>query len=180
MEHNPQTRSGDSPEALGFCPMPLPTPFEALARVVNACQVLPNVVTGGQPNAAQLAAFRQAGGELVLDIRDPREPRPLNQVDELQRLGLEYIVVPVTPGTHTDATLERIREVLRTARGRSTFFHCASANRVGAALIPYLILDEGMDREDAISQATRVGLRSQELLDWVLEYVDRQLARQGP
>jgi protein tyrosine phosphatase (PTP) superfamily phosphohydrolase (DUF442 family) len=152
----------------------MPTVFEALARVVNACQALPNVVTGGQPDATQLAAFKEAGGQIVLDIRDPREGRPVNEVDTAQRLGLEYVVVPVTPETQSDATLERIREVLRTAGGRSVFFHCASANRVGATLIPYLILDEGMDREDAINEGVRVGLRNQELLAWALNYVDRQ------
>jgi protein tyrosine phosphatase (PTP) superfamily phosphohydrolase (DUF442 family) len=157
----------------------MPTPFEALARVANACQALPNVVTGGQPDAGQLAAFKQAGGQIVLDIRDPREPRPVNEADALQRLGLEYVVVPVGPETQTDATLERIREVLRTAGGRSVFFHCASANRVGATLIPYLILDEGMDREDAINEGVRVGLRNQDLLGWALDYVDRQEPNRG-
>jgi protein tyrosine phosphatase (PTP) superfamily phosphohydrolase (DUF442 family) len=157
----------------------MPTPFEALAHVVNACQAMPNVVTGGQPDAGQLAAFKQAGGQIVLDIRDPREGRPVNEADAAQRLGLEYVVVPVTPETQNDATLERIREVLRTAGGRSVFFHCASANRVGATLIPYLILDEAMDREDAISEAVRVGLRNQDLLGWALDYVDRQEENRG-
>jgi protein tyrosine phosphatase (PTP) superfamily phosphohydrolase (DUF442 family) len=157
----------------------MPTPYQALARVANACQALPNVVTGGQPDAAQLAAFKDAGGQIVLDIRDPHEPRPLDEAETLQRLGLEYVVVPVSPTTQTDATLERIREVLRTAAGRSIFFHCASANRVGATLIPYLILDEGMDREDAINEGLRVGLRSQELLGWALNYVDRKERAHG-
>jgi protein tyrosine phosphatase (PTP) superfamily phosphohydrolase (DUF442 family) len=151
----------------------MPTPYEALAGVKNACQALPNVVTGGQPDAAELAAFKDAGGEVVLDIRDPREPRPLSEAETAQQLGLEYIVVPVAPETQTDATLERIRGILRTSGGRSVFFHCASANRVGAALIPYLILDEGMEPEDAVNAALRVGLRSQELLAWAMDYVER-------
>jgi protein tyrosine phosphatase (PTP) superfamily phosphohydrolase (DUF442 family) len=157
----------------------MPTPYQALSRVVNACQALPNVVTGGQPDAAQLAAFKEAGGQVVLDIRDPREPRPLNEAETAQQLGLEYVVVPVSPETQTDATLERIREVLRTAGGRSVLFHCASANRVGATLIPYLIIDQGMDREDAINEGVRVGLRNQQLLDWALDYVDRHERNRG-
>jgi protein tyrosine phosphatase (PTP) superfamily phosphohydrolase (DUF442 family) len=147
--------------------------------VVNACQALPNVVTGGQPDAAQLAAFKEAGGQVVLDIRDPREGRPLNEAETAQRLGLEYVVVPVSPETQTDATLERIREVLRTAGDRPVFFHCASANRVGATLVPYLIIDQGMDREDAINEGVRVGLRNQQLLDWALDYADRHERSRG-
>lgn len=157
----------------------MPTPYQALSGVLNACQALPNVVTGGQPDSAQLAAFKEAGGRVVLDIRDPREPRPLNEAETAQRLGLEYVVVPVSPETQTDATLERIREVLRTAGDQNVFFHCASANRVGATLIPYLIIDQGMDREDAINEAVRVGLRNQQLLEWALDYVDRHERGRG-
>jgi hypothetical protein len=45
--------------------------FQAVKDVANACQILPNLVTGGQPNAAQLRALKEAGGEIVLDVRDP-------------------------------------------------------------------------------------------------------------
>ena len=53
--------------------------FDAIAGIANACQATPTMVTGGQPTAEQLAAFKAAGGALVLDIRDPMEPRPFNE-----------------------------------------------------------------------------------------------------
>jgi protein tyrosine phosphatase (PTP) superfamily phosphohydrolase (DUF442 family) len=151
----------------------MPTPFEALAAIPNACQALPNVVTGGQPSAADLERFAGAGGEIVLDTRDPREPRPLDEAGTLERLGLRYEVVPIGAGMLTDETLERIRAVLQTAGDRQVLFHCASGNRVGAALVPYLVLDQGMEEEDAVAQALRVGLRSPELLEWARDYVRR-------
>ncbi len=79
----------------------------------------------------------------------------------------------MTTGAVTDATLERIVDALRKAHGRTTLFHCASGNRVGAALIPYLVLDQGMDEEDAVQQALRVGLTSPELMAWGLSYARR-------
>jgi CrcB protein len=147
--------------------------FQALAGLPNACLALPDLVTGGQPTADHLAAFKAAGGVLVLDLRHPREPRPLDQPATLERLGIEYVVVPVVADTATDETLDRIRATLRAAKGRKILFHCASASRVGAALIPYLVLDEEMAEEDAIAQALRVGLRSEELLGWAVDYVRR-------
>ncbi|MGE5232232.1 MAG: hypothetical protein ACM3NS_10850 [Deltaproteobacteria bacterium] len=150
------------------------TPFDALSGIPNACEPLPGLITGGQPTETQLEAFRAAGGEIVLDIRRPPEPRPLDEVAVMQRLGLEYVVIPVSADTLSDATLERILDVLRTAQGRATLFHCASGNRVGAALIPYLVLDQAMDEEDAVRQAIRVGLTSPELLAWGLDYARRQ------
>ena len=149
------------------------TPLQALAGVPNACQLLPAVVTGGQPTAANLAAFKAAGGQTVLDLRDPMEPRPLDEAAHARSLGLEYVVVPVTPGTMTDQTLDRILGVLRQARDRTVFVHCGSGNRVAGAMLAFLVLDHGFEEEDAVDQAMRVGLRSAELMEWGLDYARR-------
>lgn len=149
------------------------TPAPALQGVPNACQLLPTVATGGQPNAAHLAAFKAAGGSLVLDLREPMEPRPVEEAAAVESLGMEYVNVPVGPGTMNDATLERILAVLRTAGNRQVFVHCGSGSRVGGALIPYLMLDQGLGEEDAVNQAMRVGLRSAEVMEWGLDYVAR-------
>ena len=155
----------------------MPTPFQALGRVPNACEILPNVVTGGQPSTADLEAFRDSGGGIVLDLRDPMEPRPLDEPATTQRLGLEYVVVPVTAGTMTDATLERIHQVLHQAGDRPLFVHCGSGSRVGGALLPHLMMEHGLSEEEATAQAMRIGLRSADLLEWGLEYVRRKSIR---
>ena len=92
------------------------TPVQALSGVPNACQLLPTVATGGQPSAGHLAAFKAAGGGIVLDLRDPMEPRPLDEPSAAKAAGLEYVNVPVGPGTLDDATLERVLGVLRSRR----------------------------------------------------------------
>ncbi|HEX6434041.1 MAG TPA: hypothetical protein VFZ87_07350, partial [Gemmatimonadales bacterium] len=112
------------------------TAFQAVSGVANACQILPRVITGGQPNAAQLRALKEAGGGIVLDLRDPMEPRPVDESTTVRELGMEYVNVPVRTGALDDATLERILGVLRGAGDRTVFFHCGSGNRVGGALIP--------------------------------------------
>ena len=155
----------------------MPTAFQALERVPNACQILPNVITGGQPTTADLEAFREAGGGIVIDLRDPMEPRPLDEPATTRRLGLEHVVVPVTAGTMTDATLERIHQVLRQHGERPVFVHCGSGSRVGGALLPLLILEHGLTEEDATVQAMRMGLRSADLLEWGLDYARRKSLR---
>jgi len=149
------------------------TPVQALAGVPNACQLLPTVVTGGQPTAANLEAFKAAGGQVVLDLRDPMEPRPFDEAAQARAAGLEYLSVPVTPGTMTDATLDRILGVLRQAGERTVFVHCGSGNRVGGAMLASLILDHGFEEEDAVDQAMRVGLRNADLMEWGLDYARR-------
>ena len=151
-------------------------PLGALHGVVNACEPLPGLLTGGQPEAHHLEALAGSAGVIVLDIRDPMESRSFDEPALARSLGLQYVNVPVSSGSLSDATLDRILEVLRSAGDRRVFFHCGSGNRVGGALIPYLMLDKGLDEEAAIEAAMRVGLRSPELLQWGLDYTQRHVA----
>ncbi|MEP6551492.1 MAG: hypothetical protein ABJB95_09925 [Gemmatimonadales bacterium] len=158
----------------------MPTVFQAVSGVANACQILPNVVTGGQPTAEQLKALKAAGGNIVLDLRDPMESRPVDEAALVRELGMEYVNIPVRAGSLDDTTLEHILTVLRGAGDRTVFFHCGSGSRVGGALIPYFIIDQGLEEQDAVDQAMRVGLRSAEYMEWGLEYARRNNSPQHP
>jgi protein tyrosine phosphatase (PTP) superfamily phosphohydrolase (DUF442 family) len=150
--------------------------FNALTGVPNVCQALPTLITGGQPSEAQLRSLGAAGGAIVLDVRDPMEPRPLDEPALVRQLGMEYVNIPITPGTLTDKTIEGILEVLRKAGEKPVFAHCGSGSRVAGALIPYLMLDLKMEEGDAVNQAMRMGLRSPEMLDWGVDYGRRHKA----
>lgn len=151
----------------------MPTPREAISGIPNAHEPVPGLLTGGQPGASHLEALKAAGGSAVIDLRDPMEPRPIDEAALVNRLGMAYVNIPVTAGTHDDATLERILDALRANAGRPTLMHCGSGNRVGGALIAYLMLDHEMDEETATAEAMRVGLRGADLLEWGLDYVRR-------
>lgn len=152
------------------------TPFEAIRGVPNACQILPTVITGGQPTPEHLDALAKSGNAIVVDMREPMEPRGFDEPALVKKLGMEYKLVPVGPHTMSDTTLSTLRATLAEAGERPVFIHCGSGNRVGGALIPALMLDQGMEEEDAVDAAMRVGLRSAELMEWGLGYTRRQRA----
>jgi protein tyrosine phosphatase (PTP) superfamily phosphohydrolase (DUF442 family) len=152
------------------------TPFEAIRGVTNACQVLPTVITGGQPSREHLEALAKSGNAIVVDTREPMEPRAFDEPALVRELGMEYRLIPIGPRSLGDATLDAIRSTLAEAGERPVFVHCGSGNRVGGALIPVLMLDQGMEEEDAVDTAMRVGLRSAELMEWGLGYTRRQRA----
>src|SRR6266571_4341260 len=105
--------------------------LDALSGVVNAAEPVPGLVTGGQPTLEHLRAFKRAR-------------------------------VPVSAATRTDDTLAAVRAAVQGAVGKKALlFYCNSGNRVGATLIPYLMLDQGMDETAA------------EQLEWALDYVHR-------
>jgi protein tyrosine phosphatase (PTP) superfamily phosphohydrolase (DUF442 family) len=146
------------------------TLLDAIAGVTNATQVTPNLVTGGQPTAQQLTALKAAGTAVVLDVRDPMEPRPFDEPATVRELGMEYVNIPVVPGALDDALLDRILDVVRRNAERPMFFHCGSGNRVGGPLLAYLMIDRGMDEDSATELAMKIGLRSPEMLEWGTEY----------
>lgn len=148
-------------------------PSDVSRDIPNGGQPLPGVTTGGQPSAEHLEQLRDAGVKVVVDLRDPMEQRPFDEPSKARELGLEYISVPVRPGATSDEQLATVRKALQGADERPVFLHCATANRVGGALLPHLILDHGLSEEDAMERAMEVGLRSPEYLEWGLDYARR-------
>jgi protein tyrosine phosphatase (PTP) superfamily phosphohydrolase (DUF442 family) len=148
--------------------------LNALSGVPNASEPLPGLLTAGQPGPTHFEALRAAGIEVVIDIRDPMEPRPFDEPATVRRLGMEYVNVSVRQGALDDTVMEGVLALLRRTAGRPLLLHCASANRVGGVLIPYFMIDRGMSQEDAVTAAMRVGLRGADLMEWGLEYVQRK------
>jgi len=151
----------------------MPTLLEAISGVANACQPITGLGTGGQPGTSQLEAMKAAGVSVILDLREPMEPRPIDEPAKVAQLGMEYVNVPISAARLNDETLERILKVLRDKGEKQIFMHCGGGNRVGGALIAHLMLDQRMEEEDAVATAMKVGLRSAEYLEWGLDYVRR-------
>jgi protein tyrosine phosphatase (PTP) superfamily phosphohydrolase (DUF442 family) len=150
------------------------TLFSALQGATNASQPLPNLATSGQPTQQQFEALKAAGAQVIIDLRDPAEARPFNEPSVVTGLGMKYVNIPIGPSTPlNDALMDKVLTVLREHGSDQVVMHCASANRVGGALIPYLIIDQKMEQDDAIDAAQRIGLRSPEYVDWALGYVER-------
>jgi len=146
----------------------------AIQGLPNASEPLPGWVTGGQPSAEQVAALKGAGCEVVVDNRDPLEPRPFDEPAAVRAAGMEYVNIPIVHGAVTAHTMKQMHAAVRRLGGRKALLHCSSGNRTAAALIPYLMLDRRMPEEDAVETAMRMGLRSAELMELALEYVRKQ------
>ena len=143
---------------------------EIVPGMANAGQPLQEVATAGQPEQEDFERLAEAGYKTVVDLRTPEEPRGLDEPEVVRRAGMEYTNIPVGHERVDDDAFERFRELMADPGHRPTLVHCSSANRVGALLIPYLILDEGKAPEDAVRMASEVGLRSDELKQAALRY----------
>jgi protein tyrosine phosphatase (PTP) superfamily phosphohydrolase (DUF442 family) len=139
---------------------------------------LPWVITAGQPTTAQLEQLARSGVEVVADLRAAGEDRGFDEPAAAARLHLEYHSIPVVGASIGGREFEAVRSLLRARGTRPILVHCKSANRVGAALIPWLVLDEHHSREDALAIARQVGLRSDDMARAAFDHLDDQ-ARRG-
>ena len=152
--------------------MPEPLLTSGLA---NGFSPVPGVITGGQPSGRYFGLLAASGFRTVIDVRSPDEPRGIDEPDEVEGLGMRYVNVPVKDRVD-DTAFDRFREVMRGAESRPLLAHCVSGNRVGALLLAYLVLDEGLDQDQALRVALRVGLRSHELVTDTIDYIARRYA----
>lgn len=148
----------------------MPSLLASLAGLVNAAEPVQGWITGGQPTEQQLKAFKAAGGELVVDYRDPMEPRLFDEPAVVRAAGLEYINVPIVSGAVTVDTMKRMHEMLKKLAGKKVLLHCSSGDRTSGSLIPYLMIDKQMQEDDAVEVAMLGGLRSAELMEIAVQY----------
>ena len=146
------------------------TLLTSLAGLPNAAEPVSGWITGGQPTEQQIKAFKAAGGEVVLDNRDPMEPRAFDEPATVRAAGLEYISLPIVHGAVTTDTMRSMHQALKKLEGRKVLLHCSSGNRTAAGLIPYLMVDKKMEQENAVDMAMSIGLRSAELMEIAVTY----------
>ena len=152
------------------------TVVSLLGGTTNAACPLPGVGTGGQPDSAGLARLASSGFRTVIDLRMPEEPRGFDEPGVAKAAGLEYLALPVSPATLTDATFDSFRALMTDPARTPVLVHCASGNRVGALMLTWLVLDRGWPLERSIASAEAGGLHSATLREMALDYVKRHRA----
>lgn len=136
-----------------------------------------DVYLGGQPSRADLTAgARYPGIRTVLSLRRDAESKGFDESATLSDLGVTYQNVPFgSPDQLTDQVFSESLNVIKDAP-RPLVVHCASGNRVGAIWMAHRMLNNGYTEAAALSEARQVGLRNDEFIPVVLDYVQRRRA----
>lgn len=133
----------------------------------------PGLFASGQPSRSDLAGLAAAGVRTVINLRAPGEPVEFDEAQEVARLGLRYVSIPVAgPQDLSAETTARFSRELELARAEgATLVHCASANRVGALVALDCGITCGAPHQEALTLGRAAGLTS-------LEPVVAQLLRE--
>jgi uncharacterized protein (TIGR01244 family) len=128
----------------------------------------------GQFPEQDIDTIRESGIRRVISLRLEGEI-PWDEKALVESAGLEFVSIPLrAPETFTDEALGRLRGLLN-EEGVPTLLHCASANRVGGAWLPFRVLDQGVPVDQALAEAKTIGLGHSGYEQRVLEYIDQQV-----
>jgi len=129
------------------------------AQLPNRAEVLPGVVTAGQPDEAALRDLAKDGFVAVIDLRGPDEDRGLDERKSVEALGMNYISLPVADA---DAINYENAAALDELLGRMpgpVLVHCATGNRAGALLALRQRLN-GVSAAEAFAIGVAAGMSS--------------------
>ena len=132
----------------------IPTAWAEL--VPNARVPREGVLSGGQPSPEQLEAVQEAGFRTVINLRAPGEPHTAEEPELVDRLGLDYLSIPVRGAAGmTEDNARALAKALEESEG-PVLLHCSSGNRIGGlfALMAFYVDGKGVE------EAIEIGLAS--------------------
>jgi protein tyrosine phosphatase (PTP) superfamily phosphohydrolase (DUF442 family) len=110
-----------------------------------------------QPDRAGFEAAREAGVEIVINMRAPSET-DWDEEATVEDLGMTYYNVPVTGPAFEQAEFERIEAIIAAHPDDEVLIHCGSSNRVGGWLATHLVTRHEMSEEDAMAVGRAAGI----------------------
>jgi len=127
-----------------------------LLPIRNARVPLQGVLSGGQPTPEQIAAAAKGGFATVISLRTDPESGHEWEREAVEAAGMQFVQIPIAGADGlTRDNVARIDEALTAAMKEGpVLFHCASGNRIGAALA----LRAGWVQEASTDDAMKLGL----------------------
>jgi len=139
-----------------------------------------NFATGGQPTERAFAKVAASGFHSVLSLRTDGEGIDLKRERALvEKAGLRYFNIPVVS---TAPRAEQAEEFIRLVKEKSNhplLINCASANRVGAFMMIYRVVEQGWSEDTALDEALKIGLRGDELKKFAHSYIAQHKSKRG-
>lgn len=132
-------------------------PTSPLDTIYNVLILDDHLGTSGQPTSAQLAAIKEAGYGVVINLATGTTPRDLPQeADVVAAQGMEYIHIPVIWEQPTAENFARFCEAMQATQVQKRFVHCIANMRVSAFVFLYRVLRQGTPVDEARATMHRI------------------------
>jgi len=143
-------------------PRPPPKPAEQMSESFHNLYQTDGVYFAGLPTERGFAQMQEAGVTLVVNLLTEPEVKGRLQFDEQalsESLGMTYVHIPVSPESYSREDVDRLAEAMAKTDGK-VLIHCASSNRVGALWANYLMIEDGLSKDEALRQGQAAGMKA--------------------
>ena len=140
--------------------------------VVNYTRVDATVACAGATPPDAMAGLKDLGFAAIINFRTEGERGATVQAGmaAAEAAGLKYHHLPFS--RPSAEVTEAFLEVVADPANQPAYIHCGSANRVGAMWLIKRVKLDGWSVEDATAEAEAIGLRSEGLKAFALEYLE--------
>ncbi len=141
--------------------------------IVNFTKVDAVVACGGATETAALEGLKNDGFKAVINLRLPTEQGAnLEQnAARANELGINYISLPLNGQSPDPKVVDAFLAAVANKANQPVFVHCGSASRVGAVWLVKRVMQDGWTVEKATEEAKMIGLRSEALEKFALQYI---------
>ena len=160
----------------GFYPPRVIDNWEGVPRLSG----IDDVLFAGQPTEEGFRLLADRGVKVIVNLRPEAEMERTMEFDEqtfVESLGMEYVHIPMTPGTFSAADVAQFKAVFYrrgTVRGEpfTLVIHCRSSNRCGGLWAAFVHEEYRFEESKAIEYGKAAGLRSESMIEATKRVMD--------
>jgi protein tyrosine phosphatase (PTP) superfamily phosphohydrolase (DUF442 family) len=136
--------------------------------------------TGAQPTDRAYAKAAASGFHSVLSLRAANEGDDLARERALvEKTKMRYFDIPVVSSAPRPEQADEFIRLVKDPSNHPMLINCATANRVGAFMMIYRVLEQGWSEDKALEEAVKIGLSSGGLKKFAQDYIAAHKPKRG-
>jgi len=136
--------------------------------------------SSAQPTDQAYSKAAASGFRSVLSLRTGNEGVDLARERSLvEKSKMRYFNIPVVSSAPRPEQADEFLRLVKDKSNHPMLINCASANRVGAFMMIYRVLEQGWSEDKALAEAVKIGTSSANLKKFAHDYIEQHKAKQG-
>ena len=146
---------------------------ETVPGITNFAQIETTVACAGAVTPASVAEIKKMGYGAIINLRLASEPGADIDAEAAaaKAASINFVHLPFNGGSPDPAVVDRFLKVITESGNQPAFIHCASGNRAAAMWFIKRVLVDKWENDRAMAEAAQLGLMSQPLKTFALEYI---------
>lgn len=136
--------------------------------------------TGAQPTEQAYAKAATSGFRSVISLRTGNEGLDLTRERSLvEKSKMRYFNIPVVSSAPRPEQADEFIRLVNEKSNHPMLITCSSANRVGAFMMIYRVIEQGWPEDKALDEAVKIGTSAANLKKFAHDYIAQHKGKQG-